>query len=105
MGDCGYAAAHPDPERGRDEVRTRLNVLLASSRSVAGLFDHGDARLSDALNGPLQSVIRLTGATLGRLGNERPNEPLEVAVVPKSQVALVFAQHELVRPADRRISS
>jgi hypothetical protein len=86
-------------------LRTRLNVLLASSRSVAGLLDHGDARLSDFLNSGLQSVLRLTDARLGRLGNERANEPAEVAVVPKSQVALIYTQHELVRPAERRLSS
>lgn len=69
------------------------------------MFDHGESRLSDIINSPLQSVIRLTDATLGRLGNEHANEPVEVAVVPKSQVVLVFATHELTRPADRRISS
>jgi len=97
-------AAHSDSGTRRGGLRTRLNVLLASSRSVAGLLDHGDVRMSDFLNSGLQSVIRLTDARLGRLGNERANEPVEVAVVPKSQVALVYAQHELVRPADRRIS-
>jgi hypothetical protein len=86
-------------------LQTRLNVLLASSRSVAGLLDHSDLRLSDFLNSRLQSVLRLTDARLGRLGNERANDPVEVAVVPKSQVALVYSQHELVRPAERRISS
>lgn len=86
-------------------MRTRLNVLLASSRSVAGIFDHGEVRLSDSLNNRLQSVIRLTDARLGRLGNENANEPVDVAVLPKSQIALVYAQHELVRPADRRMSS
>lgn len=86
-------------------MRTRLTVLLASSRSVAGVFDHGEYRLSDSLNSPLQSALRLTEASLGRLGNEDANEPVDVAIVPKSQVALVFATHELVPPIQRRISS
>lgn len=86
-------------------VKTRVVVVLTSSRSVAGLYEVGDQRLSDALNNTLESVVRLSHATLGRLGNASANEPVAEAVVPKAQVALVYAELEPVRPVERRMSS
>jgi hypothetical protein len=85
-------------------MRTRVNVLLTSSRSVAGLLDHGDARFSDALKNPLESIVRLTEATLGRIGNLDANEPVDTAVIPKNHVALVYAPAEANAPAERRLS-
>src|SRR5713101_7267578 len=54
---------------GSHAMLTRVGVLLTSSRHVSGLYEIGNARLSDALNNTLVSVVRLTNATLGRLGN------------------------------------
>lgn len=85
-------------------MRTRVGVLLTSSRHVSGLYEVGSARLSDALNNPLESVIRLTNATLGRLGNPYANEPASVAVVPKAQIALVYAEVEATHQ-DRRMAT
>jgi hypothetical protein len=86
-------------------MRTRVGVLLTSSRHVSGLYEVGSARLSDALNNPLESVIRLTNATLGRLGNPYANEPTALAVVPKTQIALVYAEVEATRQVDRRMAT
>jgi hypothetical protein len=89
-------------------MKTRATLLLTTSRSVTGVIEHGDARLSDAVNNPLESVLHVTDAVLGRLGNTTQNEangPFEVAVVPKEQIALIFAIEEQSRPAERRMSS
>ena len=86
-------------------MKNRVVVVLTSSRSVAGLYEIGDQRLSDALNNTLESVVRLSHATLGRLGNPSANEPVAEAVVPKAQVALVYMELEPVRPVERRMSS
>jgi hypothetical protein len=84
---------------------TRVGVLLTSSRHVSGLYEIGSARLSDALNNQLESVVRLTNATLGRLGNPYANEPAALAVVPKAQIALVYAEVEATRQASRRMAA
>jgi len=86
-------------------MRTRVALLLTSSRHVSGLHEVGSARLSDALNNPLESVVRLTNATLGRLGNPYANEPAAIAVVPKAQIALVYAEVEATRQVDRRMAT
>ncbi|HEV8669808.1 MAG TPA: hypothetical protein VGS01_03625 [Candidatus Limnocylindria bacterium] len=52
----------------------------------------------------MESVVTLTNATLGRLGNPAANEPLSLAVVPKAQIALVFAELEATRPVERRMA-
>lgn len=78
---------------------------MTSSRHVSGLYEHGNARLSDALNNTLESVVRLTNATLGRLGNPDANEPTPLAVVPKAHVALVYADLEAKRPVDRHMAA
>jgi hypothetical protein len=83
---------------------TRVGVLLTSSRHVSGLYEIGSARLSDALNNTLESVVRLTNATLGRLGNPHANEPAPFAVVPKAQIALVYAEVEATRQVGRRMA-
>ena len=83
---------------------TRVGVLLTSSRLVSGLYEIGSARLSDTLNNPLESVVRLTNATLGRLANPYANEPAALAVVPKAQIALVYAEVEATRQANRRMA-
>ena len=83
-------------------MRTRITVLLTTGRSVIGEVEHAEPRLSDALNNPLQSVIRLTDAQLGRLGNVEANQPVSIAVIPKTHVALVYPNAESPRPADRR---
>jgi hypothetical protein len=80
-------------------MRTRVTVLLTTPRSVTGEIDHGEMRLSDALNSPLQSVVRLAHAKLGRLGNVDANQPVSVAVIPKSHVALVYLDEESAPPA------
>ena len=86
-------------------MKTRIGVLLTSSRHVSGLYEIGNARLSDALNNTLESVVRLTSATLGRLGNPAANEPAPLAVVPKAQIALVYVELEATRPVDRRMAA
>ncbi len=87
------------------QLATEITILLTSGRSVAGRFDHGEQRLSDALNGSLASVLRITDATLGRFGNPAANEPVAVALVPKSHVALVIAKEAEPRTNDKRIYS
>jgi hypothetical protein len=86
-------------------MQTRVNVLLVSSRCVVGQIEHGAVRLSDALSNPLESVLRVTDAKLGRLGNEEANESVGVAVIPKSHVALVYSRQEPTRPVEKRLSS
>jgi hypothetical protein len=85
-------------------VKTRVGVLLTSSRHVSGLYEIGNVRLSDALNNTLESVIALTNATLGRLGNPAANEPTPLAVVPKAQIALVYGEPEAKHPVERRMA-
>jgi hypothetical protein len=80
-------------------MRTNVTILLTSGRSVIGSFDHGEQRLSDALNGSLASVLRIADARLGRFGNPAANEPVAVAVVPKNHAALVIPNAEVRRPA------
>jgi hypothetical protein len=53
----------------------------------------------------MESIIRVRSAILGRLGNADANGPFEVAIVPKEQVALLYALDEPARPAERRMSS
>jgi hypothetical protein len=84
-------------------MKMRVTVLLTSARSVTGTLDLGDKRLSDALNSGLTSVLRITDATLGRLGNGAANEPVAEAVVPKSHAALVIAGDEGPRPVEKRL--
>jgi hypothetical protein len=92
--------------RGGDfSMQTNVTVLLSSGRSVSGIFDHGEQRLSDALNTSLASVLRITDATLGRFGNPSANEPVTVAIVPKSHAALVIAHEALNRTNDKRMYS
>lgn len=86
-------------------MKTRIGVLLTSSRHVSGLYDTGNARLSDALNSTLESVVRLTNASLGRLGNPAANEPAALAVVPKAHIALVYVELEATRPVERRMAA
>ncbi len=86
-------------------MKTRIGVLLTSSRHVTGLYEIGNARLSDALNNTLESVVRLTNASLGRLGNPAANEPTPLAVVPKAQIALVYVELEATRPVGRRMAA
>jgi hypothetical protein len=86
-------------------MRTNVTILLTSGRSVTGSFEHGAERLSDALNGSLASVLRITDATLGRFGNPAANEPVAVAIVPKNHAALVIALEEVRRPNDKRMYS
>jgi hypothetical protein len=83
-------------------MRTRVTVLLTTPRSVTGEIDHGEVRLSDALNNPLLSVVRLADAKLGRLGNIEANQAVAMAVIPKTHVALVYPDDESGRPAARR---
>jgi hypothetical protein len=54
-------------------MRTRITVLLTTGRSVIGEVEHAEPRLSEALNNPLESVIQLTDAKPGRLGNVEAN--------------------------------
>src|SRR5438874_7040074 len=86
-------------------MKTNVTILLASGRSVTGTFDHGELRLSDALNGSLASVMRVTDAALGRFGNPVANEPVAVALVPKSQAALVLPKDAESRPNEKRMYS
>jgi hypothetical protein len=87
-------------------MKTNVTILLTSGRSVTGSFDHVEARLSDALNQSLASVLRIAGATLGRFDNPAANEPVAMAIVPKSQVALVITQqHVVAQPNDKRMYS
>jgi hypothetical protein len=83
-------------------MRTRITALLTTPRSVIGVVEHSESRLSDALNNPLESVMRLTDAKLCRLGNAEANQPVAVAVIPKTHVALVYPNEESARPTDRR---
>jgi hypothetical protein len=86
-------------------LKTQIGVLLTSSRHVSGLYDTGNARLSDALNSTLESVVRLTNASLGRLGNPAANEPTALAVIPKAHIALVYVELEVTRPVERRMAA
>jgi hypothetical protein len=86
------------------EMRTRATLLLTTPRSVAGVIEHGETRLSDAVNNPLESVLRVSDAILGRLGNVDANGPFSVAIVPKEQIALIYAVEEPARPTERRLS-
>jgi len=86
-------------------MRTNVTIFLTSGRSVTGSFEHGEQRLSDALNGSLASVLRIADATLGRFGNPAANEPVAVAVVPKNHAALVIANEEVRRTNDKRMYS
>ena len=86
-------------------MRSNVTILLASGRSVTGELEHGEQRLSDAINGRLSSVLRVAGATLGRFDNPAANEPVTVAIVPKSHVALVIMNDEIRRPKDKRMYS
>lgn len=86
-------------------MRTNVTILLTAGRSVTGSFEHGPERLSDALNGSLASVLRISDATLGRFGNPAANEPAAVAVVPKSHAALVIMQEEIGRTGGKRTYS
>jgi hypothetical protein len=72
---------------------------------VTGGVEHGAERLSDALNGSLASVLRITDATLGRFGNPSANEPVAVAIVPKNHAAVVIAHEEARRTNDKRMYS
>jgi len=83
-------------------MKTHVTILLTSGRSVTGDFEHGEQRLSDALNKSLSSVLRITDAALGRFGNPAANEPVAVAVVPKSHAALVIGE-EASRTTDQRM--
>jgi hypothetical protein len=89
----------------KEDMRTNVTILLTSGRSVTGSFDHGAERLSDALNGSLTTVLRITDATLGRFGNPAANEPVAVAIVPKNHAALVIALEEAGRPNEQRMYS
>jgi hypothetical protein len=84
-------------------MSTRVTVLLTTPRLVTGLLGHPEERLSDALNRPLESVLRMTNATLGRLGNVGANLPVSVAVIPKAHIAVVYPEREVHAPADRRM--
>jgi hypothetical protein len=86
-------------------MKTNVTILLTSGRSVSGTYDHAEPRLSDALNQSLASVVRIGGATLGRFGNPAANEPVAVAIVPKSHIALVIAQQEVSQSNDKRMYS
>ena len=86
-------------------MKTNVTILLASGRSVTGTLDHGELRLSDALNGSLASVMRVTDAALGRFGNPVANEPVAVALVPKSHAALVIPKEAESRPNEKRMYS
>jgi hypothetical protein len=86
-------------------MRTNVTILLTSGRSVTGTFEHGEARLSDALNQSLASVLRIAGATLGRFGNPAANEPVAMAIVPKTHAALVIAEEQLLGTNDKRMYS
>ena len=71
-----------------------ITVLLASPRLVTGTLAAREARLSDALNNRLESVIRLENAHLGRYGNQSANTPVSVAVVPKQQIVVAYETGE-----------
>jgi hypothetical protein len=86
-------------------MRTNVTILLTSGRSVTGSFEHGEQRLSDALNGSLASVLRIADARLGRFGNPIANEPVAVAVVRKSHAALVIPNEEVRPTTDKRMYS
>jgi len=86
-------------------MKTNVTILLTSGRSVTGGFEHGELRLSDALNGSLASVMRIADATLGRFGNPAANEPVAVALVPKSHAALIIPKEEASRANDTRMFS
>ena len=86
-------------------MKTNVTILLTLGRSVTGNFEHGEQRLSDALNGSLASVLRITDARLGRFGNPAANEPVAVAVVPKSHAALVIPNEDVRPRSDKRMYS
>ena len=86
-------------------VKTRVTMLLTSSRAVTGLLDHGERRLSDALNDSLVSVFRLSEASLGRLGNIEGNEPVATCVIQKAHTSIILAHGETSRPAEKRLYS
>jgi hypothetical protein len=81
-----------------------ITAVLTDSRSVTGRFDHGDRRLSDVLNSGLESVLHLSDAVLGRLGNRAASEPVQNAVVTKSHVLLVQGHGEAPPPLTRLYS-
>ena len=83
-------------------MKTNVTILLTSGRSVTGGFEHGELRLSDALNGSLASVLRIADATLGRFGNPAANEPVAVALVPKIHAALIIPKEDVGRANDTR---
>jgi hypothetical protein len=72
---------------------------------VTGSYEHGEARLSDALNQSLASVLRIAGATLGRFGNPGANEPVAMAIVPKNHAALVIAEGQANGSSEKRMYS
>ncbi|HEY3218413.1 MAG TPA: hypothetical protein VGK15_04925 [Candidatus Limnocylindria bacterium] len=53
------------------------------------------------MNNPLESVVRLASATLGRLGNPNANEAAPLALLPKAHIALVYTEPEVRSPAAR----
>jgi hypothetical protein len=53
----------------------------------------------------MESIVRVSSAILGRLGNTDANGPFDVAIVPKEQIALLYALDEPTRPVERRMSS
>ena len=86
-------------------MKSNVTILLASGRSVTGSYEHGEARLSDALNQSLASVLRIAGATLGRFGNPVANEPVAMAIVPKNHAALIIAESQASGASDKRMYS
>lgn len=86
-------------------MKTNVTILLTSGRSVTGSFEHGEQRLSDALNGSLVSVLRVADARLGRFDNPAANEPVAVAVVPKSHAALVIPNAVVSPTSHKRVYS
>jgi len=85
-------------------MKTNVTILFTSGRSVTGSMEHAEPRLSDALNQSLASVLRIGGATLGRFDNPAANEPVAMAIVPKSHVALVITHQQEVSPSsDKRM--
>ena len=84
-------------------MKSNVTILLASGRSVTGSYEHGEARLSDALNQSLASVLRIAGATLGRFGNPAANEPVAMAIVPKNHAALIIAEGQASGVSDKRM--
>lgn len=80
-----------------------VTAILASSRLVTGRLDLGDQRLSDALNNALQSVLHLSDATLGWLGNPAVQGPFGETLIPKHQVALIYEHDERSLSRQKRL--